>query len=103
MLLRLAYVGITNAFALLQLLPGGDRDKDIAILSLRHQLAVLRRQLDGRVRFELVDRVWLAALLRPLPRPALRRLRLLVRPDTIVKWHRDLIANGLDTVPLLQG
>ena len=47
MLLRLAYLGITNAFALLRLLrllrllPGGDRDKDIEILSLRHQLAVL--------------------------------------------------------------
>jgi len=48
MLLRLAYLGSTNAFALLRLLPGGDRDKDIEILSLRHQLAVLQRQLDGR-------------------------------------------------------
>ncbi|MFF5233538.1 hypothetical protein [Dactylosporangium sp. NPDC000521] len=74
-------------------LPGGDRDKDIEILSLRHQLAVLQRQLDGqRVRFEPVDRAWLAALLHPLPRPTLRRLRLLVRPDTVLKWHRDLIA-----------
>ena len=93
MLLRLAYLGITNAFALLRLLPGSDRDKDIEILSLRHQLAVLQRQLDGQqVRFEPADRAWLAALLHPLPRPTLRRLRLLVRPDTILRWHRDLIA-----------
>ena len=93
MLLRLAYLGVTNAFALLRLLPGGDRDKDIEILSLRHQLTVLQRQLNGQqVRFEPVDRAWLAALLHPLPRPTLRRLRLLVRPDTILKWHRDLIA-----------
>ncbi|WP_130334637.1 hypothetical protein [Micromonospora kangleipakensis] len=93
MLLRLAYLGITKAFALLRLLPGGDRDKDIEILSLRHQLAVLQRHLDGqRVRFEPVDRAWLAALLHPLPRPTLQGLRLLVRPDTILKWHRDLIA-----------
>src|SRR5438094_7379364 len=93
MLLRLVYLGITNAFTLLRLLPGGDRDKDIEILSLRHQLAVLQRQLDGQqVRFEPVDRAWLAALLHPLPRPTLRRLRPLVRPDTILKWHRDLIA-----------
>jgi putative transposase len=92
-LLRLAYPGATNAFALLGLLPGGDRDKDIEILSLRHQLAVLQRQLDGqRVRFAPTDRAWLAALLHPLPRPTLRRLPLLVRPDTILKWHRDLIA-----------
>ncbi len=83
MLLRLAYLGITNAFALLRLLPGDDRDKDIEILSLRHQLAVLPRQLTGQqVRFEPADRAWLAALLHPLPRPTRRRLRLLVRPDT---------------------
>ena len=88
MLLRLAYLGITNAFALLRLLPGGDRDKDVEILSLRHQLAVFQRQLNGqRVRFEPVDRAWLAALLHPLPRPTLRRLQLLVRPDTILKWQ----------------
>jgi hypothetical protein len=92
-LLRLAYLAITNAFALLRLLPGSDRDKDIEILSLRHQLAVPQRQLDGQqVRFAPADRAWLAALLHPLPRPTLRRLRLLVRPDTILEWHRDLIA-----------
>jgi hypothetical protein len=38
MLLRLAYLGTTNAFALLRLLPGSDRDKDAEILALRHQL-----------------------------------------------------------------
>ncbi|GAA0929098.1 integrase core domain-containing protein [Virgisporangium aurantiacum] len=93
MLLRLAYLGITNAFALLRLLPRDGRDQDIEILSLRHQLAVLQRQLAGQpVRFEPVDRAWLAALLHPLPRPTLRRLRLLVQPDTILKWHRDLLA-----------
>lgn len=93
MLLRLVYLGITNAFALLRLLPGGGRDKDIEILSLLHQLTVLQRQLAGqRVRLEPVERVWLVGLLHPLPRPTLRGLRLLVRPDTILKWHRDLIA-----------
>src|SRR5439155_20995217 len=35
---------------------------------------------------------WLAALLQPLPRPTLRRLRLLVQPDTVLRWHRDLLA-----------
>src|SRR5256885_2832156 len=93
MLLRLAYLGITNAFALLRLLPGSDRDKDAEILALRHQLAVLQRQLDGqRVRSEPTDRVWLTALLHRLPKPTLHRLRLLVRPDTILRWHRDLAA-----------
>jgi hypothetical protein len=48
----MAYLGITNAFALLRLLSGSDHDRDAEILALRHQLAVLQRQLDGqRVRF----------------------------------------------------
>jgi hypothetical protein len=36
-LLRLAYLGVTNAFALLRLLPMTDRDKDVEILALRHR------------------------------------------------------------------
>jgi transposase len=93
MLLRLAYLGITNAVALLRLLPGSDRDKDAEILALRHQLAVLQRQLgEQRIRFDRADRTWLAALLHQLPRPTLRHLRLLVRPDTVLRWHRDLVA-----------
>jgi hypothetical protein len=92
-LLRLAYLGATNVFALLRLLPGSDHDKDTEILVLRHQLGVLQRQLsDQRVQFHPADRALLAALLRPLPRTVLRRLRLLVRPDTILRWHRDLLA-----------
>jgi putative transposase len=67
MLLRLAYLGIANAFALLRLLPGSEPDKDAEILAPRHQLAVLHLQLDGqRVQFEPADRVWLAALLSRL-------------------------------------
>src|SRR3954452_25458973 len=70
-----------------------DRDKDTEILALRHQLAVLERQLgDEKVRFTPPDRAFLAAFLHRLPREALRRLRLLVRPDTILCWHRDLIS-----------
>jgi len=68
-------------------------EKDAEILALRHQLAVLQRHLDGqRIRFDPADRAWLAALLHPLPRPTLHRLQLLVRPDTILRWHRDLLA-----------
>jgi transposase len=93
-LIRLAYLGITNAVALLRLLPRSDRDKDIEILVLRHQLAVLHRHLDGRrVRFRPTDRALLAALLHRLPRPSLRRLQLLVHPDTILRWHRQLLAH----------
>ncbi|MBL7501068.1 transposase [Frankia sp. CNm7] len=93
MLLRLTYLGVTNAFALLRLLPRGDRDKDIEILTLRHQIAVLHRQLDGhRIQFQPADRALLAALLHPLPKPTLHSLRLLVRPETVLRWHRTLIA-----------
>jgi hypothetical protein len=91
-LLRLAYLGLTNTFALLRLLPMTDRDKDTEVLVLRHQITVLQRQLsDTRVRFSPTDRALLAALLHRLPRQALHRLRLLVRPDTILRWHRDLM------------
>lgn len=93
MLFRLAYLGVTNMFALLRLLPVSDRDKDAEILALRHQLAVLQRHLSGqKIRFEPADRALLAALLHRLPRPTLHDLRLLVRPDTILRWHRDLLA-----------
>ena len=93
MLLRLAYLTVTSTFAVLRLLPMSDRDKDTEILALRHQIAVLERQLgDEKVRFTPADRAFLAALLFRLPREMLRRLRLLVRPDTILRWHRDLIS-----------
>ena len=68
MLLRLSYLGVTDAFALLRLLPRSDHDKDIEILTLRHQIAVLQRQLDGqRIQFQPTDRALLAALLDTLP------------------------------------
>jgi putative transposase len=92
-LLRLAYLGVTNAFALLRLLPRRDRDKDAETLTLRHQIDVLQRQLGAqKIRFQPADRAVLAALLHLLPRPTLRGLRLLVRPDTVMRWHRNLIA-----------
>ena len=62
-------------------------------MALRHQIIVLERQLGkGRPRFSLADRAFLAALLHPLPRDVLGRFRLLVRPETVLRWHRDLLA-----------
>ena len=93
MLLRLAYLGVTNVFALLRLLPMGSRDKDAEILALRHQLSVLQRQLSpDRVRFTPGDRALLAVLLHQIPRDVLKRLHLVVRPDTVLRWHRDVVA-----------
>ena len=93
MLFRLAYLGVTNALAMLRLLAMSDRDKDAEILALRHQIIVLQRQLHGqKVQFTPADRALLAALLHRLPRHVLRGIRLLVRPETVLRWHRDLIA-----------
>lgn len=93
MLLRLAYLGMTNAFAMLRLLPTSDRDKDVEILALRHQITLLERQLGKqKVRFNASHRAFLAALLHRLPRNLLGRLRLLVRPETVLRWHRNLLA-----------
>src|SRR5260221_5202900 len=93
MLLRLAYLGVANVFALLRLLPVSNQDKDAEILVLRHQLHVLERQLGpSRVRFTPADRALLAALLHRLPRHVLKRLPLVVHPDTVLRWHRDMVA-----------
>jgi putative transposase len=89
-LLELAYLAVTNTVTLLRLLPMNDRDKDIEILALRHQLLVLQRQI-GRPAFAPADRVLLAGLLHHLRGEKLRNLLLLVRPDTVLRWHRDLL------------
>jgi hypothetical protein len=66
-LLRLAYLGVTNALVMLRLLPMSDQAKDAEILALRHQITVLERQLQGqRVRCAPADRAILAA--EPLAR-----------------------------------
>ncbi|MEV0809784.1 integrase core domain-containing protein [Micromonospora sp. NPDC050200] len=84
---------MSHTFALLRLLPASDREKDVEILALRHQVDVLRRQLDGqRVQLMPTDRALMAALLHPLQRQTLRQLRLLVCADTVLRWHRDLLA-----------
>src|SRR5262245_3244717 len=78
---------------MVRLLPRSGRDKDIEILALRHQITVLQRQLgEKKTRFEPADRALLAALLYRLPRPTLHGLRLLVRPATVLRWHRNLLA-----------
>jgi hypothetical protein len=62
-----------------------DRSKDAEILVLRHQLAILQRQIT-RPRFEPEDRAILTALARVLGRE--RWSILIVKPDTIMRWHR---------------
>ena len=87
--MSVVYVVACRLFGLVVLLARGERSKELEILVLRHELSILRRQV-GRPRFEPQDRLVLAALSRVLPRrlwPAF-----LVRPETILRWHRRLVA-----------
>src|ERR1039457_6707894 len=65
--------------------------KTAEILILRHQLAVLQRWQLRRPKLNWADRALLAALLGVIPKARRHGLRLLVTPDTIVRWHRGII------------
>ena len=65
--------------------------KTAEILILRHQLAVLQRQQPRRLKLDWADRALLATLLSVIPKARRHGLRLLVTPDTIVRWHRDIV------------
>src|SRR5258706_5497045 len=90
MLLRLPYLALTGVFTLIRLMPMSDSDKNVEILTLRHQLAIVQRQID-KPRLTPPDRAFLAALLHRLPRPKLRQLHLIVSPDTVLRWQCDLL------------
>ena len=91
MLSKLAYVGLCRSIQLLVLLARGDAAKDLELLVLRHQLAVLRRQTP-RPRLEPADRALLAAVSRVLPRA--RWSCFFVQPETLLRWHRRLVAGA---------
>jgi putative transposase len=95
----LVYLSVTGVFGSLRLLPVRDRDKDVEILVLRHQIAILRQLGTIRPRFSSGDRAFLAALLHRLPQDLLGRIRLLVHPDTVLRWHWDLFAPSRGQVP----
>jgi putative transposase len=87
---RFTYLAVLRVFGWLALLARSDRAKDAEILILRHQVAVLQRQVKTP-RLSWADRAVLAALARLLPSGALRRLRLIVSPRTLLRWHADLV------------
>jgi transposase InsO family protein len=62
--------------------------KDVELLVLRHELAILRRQV-AQPKLGMADRALLAAAAGHLPRP--QRLQLLVTPRTLLRWHRALV------------
>jgi hypothetical protein len=88
MAIRLLYLIMIRIFGWLMLLGRGQASKDTEILVLRHEVAVLRRQV-AHAKPDWADRAVLAALTRLLP-AALRNHRI-ITPGTLLAWHRRLI------------
>jgi putative transposase len=88
---RLADLTLCRSMQLLALLARRDAAKELEILVLRHQLAVLHRQT-RHPRLEPADRALLAAISRVLPRA--RWSCFIVTPQTLLRWHRRMVAGA---------
>jgi len=89
MILSFLYRAFCRILQLIRLACRSDAECAIEVVMLRHEVAVLRRQV-RRPAPEQADRAVLAGLARLLPRQHLGRF--FVQPDTLLRWHRDLVA-----------
>jgi putative transposase len=90
MCLQFVFLLITRIAAWLRLSRREEAWKTAEILILRHQLAVLQRRQPHRPKLNWADRALIATLHSVIPRARRHGLRLLVTPDTILRWHRDI-------------
>jgi transposase InsO family protein len=88
-LVAFLYLALRRLIELVALRPRSAEYKELEIVVLRHELAVLRRQV-GRPVVRRADRVFLAAAARLLPRR--RWSSFFVSPETLLRWHRGLVA-----------
>src|SRR5229473_6899254 len=91
MCLRFVFLLITRVAAWLRLSQREEAWKTAEILILRHQLAILQRRQPCRPKLNWADRALLAILLGLIPKARRQGLRLLVTPDTVLRWHRDIV------------
>lgn len=89
MIVSVVYLVFCRLLELVVLLGRRERSKELEILVLRHELSLLRRKV-RQPRFDSHDRLLLAALSRVLPRSSWSAF--LVRPETLLHWHRRLVA-----------
>src|SRR5438094_5218895 len=91
MCLRFVFLLITRVASWLRLSRREQAWQTAEILILRHQLAVVQRRQPRRPNVNWADRALLATLLDVIPTARRHGLRLLVTPDTIVRWHRGIV------------
>ena len=94
MIISVVYLLVRCLLGCLMVLTRHQISKDAELLVLRHENAVLRRQI-GRVRYEPGDRLWLLALSRLVPRRRWGEV-FPVTPATLLAWHQRLVARTWD-------